>query len=97
MDRITASLKFATKATEALKSVNIEEDNIISIGFDKYTTHVHLRDCPEAYSFINLMQAKVKLRMQNQRAFGEDSCHTLFNYLTQTQLPFELTITSKKK
>jgi len=96
MERTSAQLKLATKAIEALKNVHIEEDNIITISFDKHSTQVHLRDCPEAYSFINAMQAKVKLRMQGQRAFGEDSCHTMFNYLTQTQLPFEICITSKK-
>ena len=96
MERISAQLKLVTKATEALKSVNIEEDNVIAISFDQFCAGVHLRDCAEAYSFINAMQAKVKLRMQGQRAFGQDSCHTTFHYRTQTQVPFEVTITTKK-
>lgn len=97
MEFIPATLKLATKVTEALKSVNIAEDNIVTIGFDRFGTQVHVKDCPEAYSFINVMQAKVKLRVTGQRGYeGKYNDHVITNYLTATQLPLEVTISKSK-
>ena len=98
MERIQANLKLATTAVNVLKSVNIEEDKFTDISFTKYEVRVQIEDCPEAYSFINSMQAKFKLRIQNQVAFESDNTRfTTFQYLTSTQLDIDITIATPKK
>ncbi len=98
MEHTLSNLKLATKVTETLKSVNIEEDYITSISFDQYGASAQLKNCPEAYSFINAMQAKVKLRVQSQRSFSSGTYDfVMTHYLTSTQLRFQLTIGTPTK
>jgi len=93
MEQVTAQLKLATKATEALKSVNIADDNVTSITFGQYDTSVQLKACPEAYSFVNVMQAKLKLRMQNQHVHSSGTYDfVMTHYKTSTQLALTITI-----
>ena len=93
MERTSAHLKLATKATEALKSVNIADGNVTSITFGQYDTSVQLKACPEAYSFVNVMQAKLKLRIQDQHVHSSDTYDfVMTRYKTSTQLDLTITI-----
>lgn len=98
MERLPANLKLATKVTEALKSVNIEEDNVTSISFSQFEASVQIKSCPEAYSFVNVMQAKLKLRVQDQRSFSSGTYDfVLTEYCTSTQLKLQITISTPVK
>ena len=98
MERIQANLKLATTAINVLNSVNLEENKFTDTSFSQHKVRVQIEDCPEAYSFINSMQAKLKLRMQKQVAFESDNTRfTTFQYLTSTQLEIDITIATPKQ